>query len=90
MVLRRVLQELEMAQGPVDLSDLGRKLGVERSALEGMIAFWVRKGRLKDDYLMCLGGDCGESCSGASCPLLRKLPRSFSLPDGWNHRRAPQ
>ncbi len=48
MVLRQILQELESAQGPVSLNDLSRKLGVERGALEGMIAFLARKGRLGD------------------------------------------
>jgi hypothetical protein len=80
MVLRQVLRELESAEGPVNLNDLGRKLGVERGALEGMIAFWVRKGRLKDDYATatmgaCARGDCAVCCPGSqSCPLVTKLP----------------
>jgi hypothetical protein len=87
MMLRQVLQELESTTGPVDLNALSRKLGVERSALDGMVAFWVRKGRLQDDYATaladrCAGGDCAASCREAdSCPLLTKLPRSFSLVD---------
>jgi len=89
-MLRQVLQELESSTGPVELNALSRKLGVERSALEGMVAFWVRKGRLQDDYAAalagsCVGGDCAASCLEAdSCPLVSRLPRSFSLvdPDG--------
>ena len=86
-MLRQVLQELESSTGPVDLNALSRKLDVERSALEGMVAFWVRKGRLKDDYAAalagsCARGDCAASCPDAdSCPLVTKLPRSFSLVD---------
>jgi hypothetical protein len=86
MVLTQVLQELESAQGAVSLDDLSRKLGVERSALEGMIAFWVRKGRLKEDYAALLTGACaGDGCESAcpqapSCRWLTNLPRSFSLP----------
>ena len=85
MLLKQILQELETSQGPANIADLSRKLGVERSALEGMIAFWVRKGRLTDDYAAavlgaCASDDCGASCSGAqSCPLATRLPRSFSL-----------
>ena len=85
MMLRQVLQELESSTGPVELNALSRKLGVERSALQGMVAFWVRKGRLRDDYAAalagrCAGDDCAASCRGTdSCPLVTKLPRSFSL-----------
>jgi hypothetical protein len=85
MVLTQVLQELESAQGPVSLDDLSRKLGVERTALEGMIAFWVRKGRLKEDYAavlqgLCPGAECDSTCPGAeSCRWVTNLPRSFSL-----------
>jgi hypothetical protein len=86
MVLTQVLQELESAQGPVSLDDLSRKLGVERSALEGMIAFWVRKGRLKEDYAALLAGACADDGCESTCPQapscrwLKNLPRSFSLP----------
>jgi hypothetical protein len=86
MVLKQLLQEIESSQGPLSLDDLSRKLGVERSALEGMIAFWVRKGRLKEDYAaalqgMCPGAECDLTCPEAErCWLLTNLPRSFSLP----------
>jgi hypothetical protein len=86
-MLRRVLQELESAQSPLDLNELSRKLGLERSALDGMIEFWVRKGRLKDDarqneqiFATCGGGSCGGTCPGPQgCPYILKMPRTFSL-----------
>ncbi len=79
-MLQQVLKELESAQGQVNLDDLSRKLGIERSALEGMIGFLVQKGKLRDDFLACAGGRCGASCSGVqSCSLVTKLPRSFSV-----------
>jgi len=84
-MLRQVLRELESATGPVELNALSRKLGVERSALQGMIEFWVRKGRLKDEYAVaikgtCVSDDCAVTCSDAhTCPLVTKLPRSLSL-----------
>jgi hypothetical protein len=86
MVLTQVLQELESAQGPASLDDLSRKLGVERTALEGMIAFWVRKGRLKQDYVAALAGPCAADGCDSTCPQapgcrwLTNLPCSFSLP----------
>ena len=86
-VLQQVLRELEATQGPVSLSDLARKLDIERNALKGMIEFWVRKGRLKDDaqeakviYGLCSGAICGESCSTSQkCHIVTAGPRTFSL-----------
>lgn len=83
-MLYRVLQEIESSRGPVSLNDLSRRLGLERSALQGMIAYWVRKGRLIDDYAAALESGCGRqdcaaSCPAAhSCPQIEKLPRSLS------------
>ena len=86
-MLRQVLRELESAQGPVNTNELSRKLGIERSALEGMIEFWVRKGRLKSDdqiaaetLATCTTGSCSCSCPGPrECPYLMKMPLTYSL-----------
>ena len=86
-MLRQILQELASAQGPVNMNDLSRKLGVERSALQGMIDYWVRKGRLQDDdqaleaaMSVCTSGNCSTSCPGPQgCPFVMKMPRTFSL-----------
>ena len=80
-MLQRILQALEDARGPVSLDALSRELGVERSALEGMIALGVRKGRLRDSALApgCAGG-CGSHCgSAAGCPFLSHVPRTIEL-----------
>ena len=45
-MLHHVLHEFQSAPGALNLNDLARKLNVERSALEGMIQFWVRKGKI--------------------------------------------
>lgn len=47
-MLSRILEEFEKAKGPLDLNELSRRLGVERSALEGMLQLLVRKGRLRE------------------------------------------
>ncbi|HMQ34433.1 MAG TPA: FeoC-like transcriptional regulator [Chloroflexaceae bacterium] len=84
-MLHQVLQALETAPGPVSLDELSRRLGVERGALEGMIAFWVRKGRLREG-----GGPCASAAPGCSCSFRpggcgfdRAAPRTiFLLRDG--------
>jgi hypothetical protein len=86
-MLQRVLREIEASQGTINLNDLAHKLGVERSALAGMIEFWIRKGRLKvDDWEFetvcgtCSGAACGGSYPGPQgCPFVMKMPRTFSL-----------
>jgi hypothetical protein len=89
-VLHQVLQEIEDAQGSINLNELSRKLSIERSALEGMIEYWVRKGRLKNDeqeqeqiFAACQpGGNCssGGGCPGPQgCPFIMKMPRTYSL-----------
>lgn len=80
-MLREVLQALEGARGPVSLDELSRQLGVERSALEGMIAYWVRKGRLRESGATCSGsaGGCSCSTSAAPCPFSSAAPRTITL-----------
>jgi hypothetical protein len=87
MMLNQVLQEIQQANGPITVNELSRKLGLERSALQGMIDFWVRKGRLRDDdapaadEAACGAGSCGDSCYGlAACRFTAKMPRSYSIP----------
>ena len=81
-MLHQVLQAIESAQGSIDINELSRKLSIERSALEGMIQYWVRKGRLKDDSqpAACGTGACGASCPGPKgCPFIIKLPQTYTL-----------
>ncbi|HHJ06798.1 MAG TPA: hypothetical protein ENK24_04790 [Anaerolineae bacterium] len=87
IMLHKVLNEFETAQGALNLNDLARNLNVERSALEGMIQFWVRKGRIKDsllansaDLAACSSaGSCAGSCSGPQgCPYVMEMPRILS------------
>lgn len=86
-MLRQVLRELESAKSAVNLNELSRKLGIERSALEGMIAYLVQKGELRDDERaqeiamgLCDSGSCGGSCPRPQgCPFVMKMPRTFSL-----------
>ena len=85
-MLKKVLDEVKNASGAVDLNGLAKKLGIERSALDGMVQFWVRKGRLTDDDLAEANqpfdacGSCTGSCPGPkSCPFVFTTPRTYSL-----------
>jgi len=88
-MLTQVLLEIKSAQNSLNLSELSHKLDIDRSALDGMIQFWVRKGRLRDDdaelaavMSTCSPSSCGGSCAGmAVCPFVAKMPKTYSIPD---------
>jgi hypothetical protein len=82
-MLNQVLQEIETAKGPITMGELSRKLGIELTALEGMIQFWVQKGRLQVDD-QSSDADCGCGSSGAcatisDCATVTKLSNAYSL-----------
>jgi hypothetical protein len=83
-MLNQILQEIKTSKGPMSLPALSHKLGIERGALEGMLMYWVRKGRLKEDNtqasVVCKSGSCGSSCTGIeNCPFIAQMPKSYSL-----------
>jgi len=83
-MLQQVLHEIENANAPITLQTLSHRLNIEPSALQGMIDFWVRKGRLRDDDAVAddcsPSGGCSDSCGGASgCAFVVDTPRSYSL-----------
>ena len=89
-MLKEVLHAIEAANGPVHVGELSRQLGIERTALEGMIAYWVQHGRLQDDSApqdSCgpagstgSTGHCGPTCTGTStCAFVVKMPKSYSV-----------
>ena len=84
-MLNQVLQEIENARGPITIHELSKKLAIDPNALEGMLQFWVRKGRIQNDEEAdsCNGvkGSCGISCSGmANCTFIAKMPKTYSIP----------
>jgi hypothetical protein len=82
-MLKRILREFESAPGGISINELSRRMEVERSALEGMIDYLVRQGKLEDDNASaatCADSGCGGSCPGPEhCPFAAELPRTFSV-----------
>ncbi len=83
-MLQQVLREIEQAHGPLRLADLARKLEIDQGTLEGMIDFWVRKGRIAASDTageVCGTGGCGgcSSTSDRGCPFAGTAPRTFAL-----------
>jgi len=86
-MLNQIIQEIEQARGSITISELSRKVGVEPAALEGMIQFWVQKGRLQSegDQISEMNCSCGtgtNSCAPVSdCVFIAKMPKSYLIPD---------
>jgi DNA-binding Lrp family transcriptional regulator len=82
-MLQRILNEFESAPGGISLNELGQRLSVERSALEGMITHLVRKGILRDEAAAAMEyGPEGSACASCTkhCPFAAvKMPHSYTL-----------
>lgn len=83
-MLHQILHEIENAHGPQTINELSRKLGMEPNALEGVLQFWVQKGRIQMDEANSSSNNvnmgCGKSCSGTpECVYIAKMPKTFSL-----------
>lgn len=63
-MLYQILNEYKKSGGAVSLDVLSRKLGVEKSALEGMLQTLVRQGKLRE--ITVSSASCG-GCHGGSC-----------------------
>ncbi|MBI5958216.1 MAG: hypothetical protein HY866_05765 [Chloroflexi bacterium] len=74
--LRQVLSAFETTKTPRTLNQLARDLGIPLNMLEGMLDYWVRKGKLRESKD---GVACG-TCGGVQgCPFAPKLPHSYEL-----------
>jgi hypothetical protein len=75
--LRQVLTILEQADGALSLAHVARKLGISTARLEGMLQYWVRRGRIREVV------DSSSGCTGCGvvgeCPFVMELPRSYEL-----------
>jgi hypothetical protein len=72
-----ILDEIKKANGPVTVKELAEKLDIEQSALEKMLEFLERKGKLEIFRPAELEDGCGLiSCKacvfGANCPAADK------------------
>ncbi len=79
-MVQQVLHALEQAQQPLSLNDLAAQVGVDTGTLEGMLAFWERKGRIVlHDGSACMARGCGGCGSAGGCAFAGTSPRAFLL-----------
>jgi predicted transcriptional regulator len=85
-VVQRLVGELRSAAGPVQVRDLAERLGMQPSALSGMLEVLERKGVLTLAGAGPTAGDeaCGAACGGtcvgvAGCPFIADVGGAGSL-----------
>ena len=84
-LLYNVLHKIEGNDGPVSINDIARELNVDASAVEGMISFWVNKGRLKR-----IGGTACVPSGCSTCSMVKGqtgCPFTISGPNGYELRK---
>lgn len=79
-MLEKILREIDSNRGPMTVKELAKRLDVEEGALEGMLDFLERKGRLS----VHRPGECGErgpaSCAG--CVFVKGCPAGVEKKTG--------
>lgn len=75
--LSQVLTAFEDTSAPLTLSQIARNLDISAARLEGMIQYWVRKGKLRETVSYTDCGTCGRG--NGDCPFTIELPRSYEL-----------
>ena len=74
--LKQVLTVFRETSQPLSLNQIARELAIEPAVLEDMIAFWVRKGKLRD--VSTCADDCG-SCGVWVCPFVMQMPKRYEF-----------
>ncbi|MCK4598939.1 hypothetical protein KAU37_03835 [Candidatus Bipolaricaulota bacterium] len=79
-MLSRIREAFEKAVGPLDLNELSHRLGVEQSALDGMLEFLVRKGKLREIGLATEAcTHCGSRLSCAQSATTTPMGKAYEL-----------
>ena len=81
-MLSRILKEFKEANEPLDLNELSRRLGIERSTLEGMLELLVRQGKLREvgaDTETC--AHCHGRLSCAQIQMGNLMGKAYELVD---------
>jgi len=85
----QVLDEINKTGSVRSIKDLAQSLQLDRSALEGIIDYWVRKGKiLRIENSVCAAGSCGQ-CS-LNCPARGALPHGVVLYQPSSVKSDPQ
>ncbi len=74
--LGKILTIFEEARNPLSIRAVARELEISPARLEGMIQYWVGKGRIREAVLPYECSACGKN---ERCPFVIELPRSYEF-----------
>ena len=77
-VLKQVLDKFEDPTHAATVSQIAHELDIDLNTLQGMIDYWVRKGKLRE-VINCDSSSEGCSCGGgkSGCPYVMTMPRGY-------------
>ena len=78
-MLHEIMKTLKTGMGPLSLRQLSHQLNVEESALEGMIGFLLKKGKLRLVDELAAAKGCTTCPLAGICTADTKLPRHYVL-----------
>ena len=75
-ILSRLLKMIEESSGAFSVRALARELDVTPGRVEGMLEYWIRKGKIRvvEDLK-----DCGSCSVNGNCPFVVEMPLSYDL-----------
>jgi hypothetical protein len=74
--LRQVLAAFERADAPLALTQIAHDLDLPLERLEGMVEYWVRRGRIRESGTTAAPLSCAKY---GSRPYVLRLPRILEL-----------
>jgi len=75
--LREVLNRFDGQSVPVSINQMAREMSLEPGVLQGMIDYWVRKGKLRE--ISGSGDSCVTCGVKSACPFIVAMPRYYEL-----------
>lgn len=77
-VLKQVLTRFEDSTQTASLSQIAHEFDLDMTTLQGMVDYWVRKGKLRE-VVQCDAKVPSCNCGGGptACPFIMTMPRSY-------------
>lgn len=75
--LREVLNRFGDQSAPVSINRMAHDMQIAPGVLDGMIAYWVRKGKLRE--VTNTGDNCNTCGVKSGCPFIIAMPRYYEL-----------
>lgn len=74
--LSKLLSLFENSSGAMSVNSLARELEISPERVEGLIDFWVRKGKITSSSSL---KECGNCSTKGDCPFILELPLTYEL-----------